>query len=400
MTPNSVNLRTEYLTMKKILFLLGFLPLLATAQENEKTFKLSGKTKDLAYKPDWVFLQYRSQGDWKTDSVQSKDGKYEFTGEIEEPVQGRLRVKYAAGEDGKKISTVSGRDAVSVFLQPGKIKVASIDSFSNVQVEGSAAHIEFAKLNMQAKPYRDRMEPLYTKYSEYGKAKDKVNQAKVEEEIDAIDAEMRDKVYGEYAKKNPSSPLAMYALQQYAGWEINPDKAEPIFLSLSVQNRSYPSALDFKENLEIAKKTGIGKMAMDFTQNDTLGNPVMLSSFKGRYVLVDFWASWCGPCRAENPNVVKVFNKYKDRNFHIVGVSLDRPGQKERWMKAIHDDKLEWTQVSDLKFWDNEVAKQYGIKAIPQNLLLDPEGKIIAKNLKGDDLDLKLGEAMDAKKGF
>ncbi len=139
-------------------------------------------------------------------------------------------------------------------------------------------------------------------------------------------------------------------------------------------------------------------MAMDFTQNDTLGNPVSLSSFKGRYVLVDFWASWCGPCRAENPNVVKVFHKYKDRNFHIIGVSLDRPGQKERWMKAIHEDKLEWTQLSDLKFWDNEVAKQYGINAIPQNLLLDPEGKIIAKNLRGEELDQRLGEVIEGKK--
>jgi peroxiredoxin len=244
------------------------------------------------------------------------------------------------------------------------------------------------------------MEPLYTKYSEYGKVKDKANQTKVEDEIDAIDSEMREKVYGEYAKNNPSSPLALYALQQYAGWEINPDKVEPLFVALSEENHNYPSAAEFKENIEIARKTGIGRLAMDFTQNDTLGSPVMLSSFKGRYVLVDFWASWCGPCRAENPNVVKVFNKYKDRNFHIIGVSLDRPGQKERWMKAIHDDKLEWTQVSDLKFWDNEVAKQYGIKAIPQNLLLDPDGKIIAKNLRGEELDQKLEQAMEAKKGF
>ena len=106
------------------------------------------------------------------------------------------------------------------------------------------------------------------------------------------------------------------------------------------------------------------------------------------------------PCRAENPNVVKVFNKYKDKNFHIIGVSLDRAGQKEKWMKAIHDDQLDWTQVSDLKFWDNEVAKQYGIKAIPQNLLVNPEGIIIAKNLRGEDLEQKLSEFIDGKKAF
>jgi thiol-disulfide isomerase/thioredoxin len=134
---------------------------------------------------------------------------------------------------------------------------------------------------------------------------------------------------------------------------------------------------------------------MEFTQNDTLGNPVSLSSFKGKYVLVDFWASWCGPCRAENPNVVKTYQKFQNKNFTILSVSLDRPGQKERWLKAIHDDGLTWTHVSDLKFWDNAVAKQYGIRAIPQNLLLDPSGKIIAKNLRGEELAEKLGAVLN-----
>jgi peroxiredoxin len=136
----------------------------------------------------------------------------------------------------------------------------------------------------------------------------------------------------------------------------------------------------------------IGAIAPDFTQNDVNGTPVSLSSFKGKYVLIDFWASWCGPCRAENPTVVKAYNKFKSKNFTIIGVSLDKPEGKADWLAAIKNDGLNWTQVSDLKFWSNEVALQYAVQSIPHNFLLDPTGKIIAKDLRGNDLDKKLTE--------
>jgi peroxiredoxin len=138
------------------------------------------------------------------------------------------------------------------------------------------------------------------------------------------------------------------------------------------------------KNISDSKVGKIGSDAVDFVQNDTSGNPVKLSSFRGKYVLIDFWASWCKPCRMENPTVVKAFNQYKSKNFTVLGVSLDR--SKDAWVKAIADDNLTWTHVSDLKFWSNVVAVKYKVESIPQNFLLDPNGKIIAKNLRGEQL--------------
>ena len=383
--------------MKKFLLASVLFPAIVFAQG--KPFELKGTVKHLEFQADRVFLQYRTGGEWKTDSADVKNGSYSFKGMLDEPSLAALRVHYANGDSGEAIAMVPRRDRATLFLQNGKIKVTSVDSFSNVSTRGSLANTEYVALNKQTKPYEEKMGPLYALYTEFSKSKNTAARDRVEAMIDSLDKQMNENVYGEYVKANPSSPIAMYALQQAVGWDIDPDQAEPLFNALSDANKNLPSAVEFRENLDIAKKTGIGRVAMDFTQEDTAGRAVTLSSFRGRYVLVDFWASWCGPCRNENPNVVKVFNKYKDRGFHIIGVSLDRPGQKEKWLKAIHDDGLAWTQVSDLQFWNNAVAKQYGIRAIPQNLLLDPEGKIIAKNVRGEELDQKVGEALQ-QKGF
>ena len=138
--------------------------------------------------------------------------------------------------------------------------------------------------------------------------------------------------------------------------------------------------------------TDIGAIAPDFTQNNIDGKPVKLSDFRGKYVLLDFWASWCGPCRMENPNVVEAYKKFKNKNFTVLSVSLDKA--KDAWVEAVKEDSLIWTQVSDLKFWYNEVAQKYSIQSIPQNFLIDPKGKIIAQTLRGEDLEAKLKEVL------
>jgi peroxiredoxin len=383
-------------SMRKLLLLAILSPFMAMAQSKPASFEIKGSLKNMSQFADMAYLFYYTNGKSYTDSAKIVADEYSFKGTVAEPVQARIRVKYVAAT-APKPAFVMGRDMYTFILEPATIKIVSTDSFSNVKVKGSESYKLFKELEAQSKPYNDNMQALSTQYGNYRKAKDTVNMNRVEKSLDSLSEVQQEEVYGAYLKKNPSSPIAMIAMQSYAGWDLNADKLEPIFNSFSSTVKNYPSAIAFKEDLETAKKCGIGKIAMDFTQNDTLGNPVTMSSFRGKYLLIDFWASWCGPCRAENPNVVRVFNKFKDKGFHILGVSLDREGQKDKWLKAIHDDKLEWTHVSDLKFWENAVSRQYGIKAIPQNLLLDPTGKIIGKNLRGEDLDKKLSEVFSAK---
>lgn len=376
--------------MRKIWILL-LLPFAAAAQEG-KPFTLSG---DLQLKKpvEWVYIQYSNGENYVRDSVQPKGGKFSYKGTIAEPTTASLRLAYAKAAGDARAKA----DGLMLYLDAGNMAIQVKDTVSNLVVKGSPAHADYEILAKAQKPFRDEMNKLYTEWVQLGKEGNKEGQQKIIDKREALNAEMMEKANKTFIQAHPASPVAVYALSQYAGYDINADKAEPVYQLLSDKVKGLPSAVAFSEQLEIAKKTGVGKMAMDFSQTDTSGKMVSLSDFKGKYVLVDFWASWCGPCRAENPNVVAVFNQYKDKGFTVLGVSLDQPTARAKWMKAIYDDKLTWTHVSDLQFWNNAVAQQYGIKAIPMNLLIDPQGKIIAKNIRGEELGTTVEKAVNGK---
>lgn len=389
---NKLQLQTGNMHIKKLLYLAVLVASLqASAQQK---YNVKGQIKNIKDQVTRVYLMYRSGDQGIMDSVDVKDGAYSFSGTIQEPTLARVRAAYPDSANGKKRAIVNKRDFAVVFLEPSNITVINTDSFGNATVKGSKAHDAYLELNGKLKDVDGRQEKLSAEYSAFYRAKNEAEMKRLEPKFDELSAE-RKAINKAYLQSNPKSPIAMYTLNQVAGWDINADEVEPLFTALPKSTQDLPSGVELKEKIEIAKKTGIGRFAMDFTQNDTLGNPIALSSFKGKYVLIDFWASWCGPCRAENPNVVKAFNKYRGKGFHIVGVSLDRPNAKDKWIAAIHDDQLTWTHVSDLQFWKNAVAVQYGIQAIPQNFLLDPQGKIVAKNIRGEELDKKLSEFLD-----
>jgi peroxiredoxin len=202
-----------------------------------------------------------------------------------------------------------------------------------------------------------------------------------------------------FVKAHPDYLVSVAALTDAVGYL--PDdiqKYDILFKSLSRDVQVTPEGQKLRASIDRFMKVAIGATAPEFTLNDTTGNPVSLSDFRGKYLLLDFWASWCGPCREENPVVVKAYNRFKDKNFEILSISLDQPGKRDAWIQAIREDKLNWEHVSDLKYWNCEAARLYSVRSIPQNFLLDPEGKIIASNLRGAELEKKLEELLTKKR--
>lgn len=378
--------------MKSVILAAALLsPVVLFAQEkkNEQPFTIEGSVAQLQ-KPAKVYLSIRNARMNKLDSTEVKDGKFSFSGSVEEPTLANLLLK-VQDPSAPELTGPVKKDMLTVFLEKGKMNITAQDSIGKANVTGSKANDDFKHLKDLLKDVDSQLMDLKLQYRQLYMAKDEEGMKKLEPKFDEVEANQKT-IMGDYLKNNTSSPIALFVLNQYAGYEINPTEITPIFNKLSKTLRNSPSGKELATRLESARKTAVGQPAMEFSQPDADGKLVSLASYKGKYVLVDFWASWCGPCRAENPNVVKAYSRFKDKGFDILAVSLD--DKKDKWQAAVQADNLPWTHVSDLKGWKNEVAEQYGIQAIPQNLLLDPKGVIIAKNLRGDALEKKLEEVI------
>ena len=375
--------------MKKLIFgLLLLFPFLAHAQEN---FSLVGKVGTEGA-PAKAFLLYRNGKQTVTDSVELKDGSFKFSGTIQEPTPARLIVDHKGLGFSK---TKNDADMMMMYLDKDVVKIQSPDSLKRAVFPGSVINAEYNKYKAQMAAITAELNKIHEDHNQAPETirKDSAAIKGYQEKVYAAEKKYS-AMQIEYIKTNPNSYVSLAALREAAGPFIDVQAIEPVFDRLTATLKTSVAGKEFKQMMDQRRKFAIGLKAPAFTQNDQFGKPISLEDFKGKYVLIDFWASWCKPCRAENPNVVKAYERFNGKNFTIIGVSLDMPGRKEDWLKAIKEDGLQWTQVSDLKFWDNAVAKLYGIRSVPQNFLLDKEGKIIAENLRGEALISKLAEVL------
>ena len=374
----------KFKKMKKcILIALSCLPAIVFAQSGKYTVQGSLGAFN---KPARVYLQYYIKNEKHIDSVTLKDGKFKFSGAVSgDPENAYLLFsKNGAGP--------SFDDYKPLYLENGIITVTSAGMLGDAKVTGTKTNNDNSRLDSLLKPINaaygalDAKKNAATPGQQRPDAFDKENN-KAEKAIELQEADINK----QFIHDNPNSFISLVALDGYAYGADYVDIA-PLYNGLSPAIQNTGAGKDFAKRLPKIKAVALGADAPEFAEADTLGKLVSLSSFRGKYVLIDFWASWCGPCRAENPNVVKAFNRYKGQKFTIIGISLDKPNGKDKWLAAIHKDGLTWTQLSELKFWDSRVPVQYAVRGIPQNFLLDPDGKIIAKNLRGNDLDDKLAE--------
>jgi peroxiredoxin len=353
--------------MQKFLFLLLLFPLISFAQTT-KGFEIKAKIIGLK-EGTQLSLKSGSEGKVLATAI-SAGGEFVLSGKLENA--------------DLCILSFSGLTEVSdMFINnESLILTGDISNVKAFQFAGSETETDYLEFKNLLDPYKEKLNGLAGKINQ---EKDQNIRSSMMKDFTELKQQVINAA-SDYMNKKPSSsvtPFVLYAVSPLMEGGI--PQLEPYYLKFSGNALKGPYAAALGKAINDSKLGAVGSMAIDFTQKDVNGKAVSLSSFKGKYVLLDFWASWCGPCRQENPNLVRAYNKYKAKNFTILGISLDQ--EKSRWLEAIKSDGLTWTHLSDLNYWNNAVAQMYKIQTIPANMLIDPTGRIVGKNLRGPELD-------------